>query len=120
MYFGLTEVIVQPVDFTTLKSQATLFFVEFFRQVLFGTQLANPTIAPEKAAGGDVDAVAVEEVFVKAARIPSIATGIVFFLSKHVAPQAAQDKNVGGEFVKRTCEVAIDALKTGLDVMPGL
>jgi hypothetical protein len=111
---------VQPVDFTNLKSQATLFFVEFFRQVLFGTQLANPTIVPEKAAGGEVDIVVVEEAFVKAARIPSVATGIVFFLSKHVAPHAAQDGNIGGEFVKRACEVAIDALRTGLDVMPGL
>jgi nucleolar MIF4G domain-containing protein 1 len=102
------------VDFTTVKSQGRLFFTEFFKQTFFSSHLANPSANPEKAAMPAFDRMAIEEVFIKAVKLPAVATGIVFFLSKHVAPHTEEGK--GENFASRACEVAMDTLRTGLDV----
>jgi hypothetical protein len=101
------------VDFSVLKGQARLFFIELFTHIFFSSHLANPSVTPEKAIATTFDQTAIEEVFIKAVKMPNISTGIVFFLSKHVASRA---EGAQEDFVGRACEVAMETLRTGLDV----
>jgi nucleolar MIF4G domain-containing protein 1 len=75
--------------------------------------MASPQAAPAAR-----ERAALEEVFVKAARIPGLAVGIVYFLGKFVRPGAGDRKD--GALAEWACEVALDTLRTGLDGLPGL
>lgn len=58
---------------------------------------------------------AVEEVFIKATRIEALALGLVYFLSQEMS--AAADEEDGG-LVKWASSVAVDTLRTRMDVIP--
>jgi nucleolar MIF4G domain-containing protein 1 len=56
---------------------------------------------------------ALEQVFIKATRMESLALGLLFFLQKEMS----QPKNGGSEqLVKWATGVAVDTLRTGMDV----
>lgn len=60
---------------------------------------------------------AIEEVFIKATRIEALALGLVYFLSKEMTGS----KNGEGEsLVKWASGVAVDTLRTGMDIVPNL
>jgi nucleolar MIF4G domain-containing protein 1 len=94
--------------------------VEFFSQTFFSTQLANPSVAPQKAIGGTFDHSAIDEVFMKAIRVPNLTVGIIYFLSKHIAATASEGGDDGSNVVTEACQAAIDTLRSGLDVTRSL
>ncbi|KAH9068370.1 hypothetical protein EDB83DRAFT_2376106 [Lactarius deliciosus] len=79
-----------PVDFTVLKPRTREFLSHFFRQLFANSQSSIPTLQSD---------VPHTQIFVKAARIQVLAMGL---------------------FIRWAIGVAIDALRTGLDIVPTL
>lgn len=59
----------------------------------------------------------VEEVFIKATRLETLALGLVYFFSKEMSALAGQN---GEELIKWATKVAVDTLRTGMDIIPNL
>ncbi|KAL1738484.1 hypothetical protein HDZ31DRAFT_50919, partial [Schizophyllum fasciatum] len=108
--------ILKPVDFTALKPRGRAFLRELLVQVLMATQTASPVLGavPQTRNRG-----AVEEVFIKAARVEALAMGLVYFLTQAVMRDTTEDDALG-RFVRWAGGVAKETLRTGLDVVPGL
>jgi nucleolar MIF4G domain-containing protein 1 len=60
---------------------------------------------------------AVEEVFIKATRIETLALGLVYFLSTEMTRPKDGEKE---GLVKWASGVAVDTLRTGMDIIPNL
>ncbi|KAL1697008.1 armadillo-type protein [Schizophyllum commune] len=108
--------ILKPVDFTVLKPRGRAFLRELLVQTFVATQTASPVLGatPQTRNRG-----AVEEVFIKAARVEALAMGLVYFITQVVMKEASAD-DAEGKFVKWAGGVAKETLRTGLDVVPGL
>uniref|UniRef100_D8Q3X7 MI domain-containing protein n=1 Tax=Schizophyllum commune (strain H4-8 / FGSC 9210) TaxID=578458 RepID=D8Q3X7_SCHCM len=108
--------ILKPVDFTVLKPRGRAFLRELLVQTFVASQTASPVLgaAPQTRNRG-----AVEEVFIKAARVEALAMGLVYFITQVVMKEAGAD-DAEGKFVKWAGGVAKETLRTGLDVVPGL
>ncbi|KAL1727850.1 hypothetical protein EV714DRAFT_253370 [Schizophyllum commune] len=108
--------ILKPVDFTVLKPRGRAFLRELLVQVFVASQTASPVLGavPQTRNRG-----AVEEVFIKAARVEALAMGLVYFITQVVMKEASAD-DAEGKFVKWAGGVAKETLRTGLDVVPGL
>jgi nucleolar MIF4G domain-containing protein 1 len=111
--------IIQPVDFTRLKSQTRDFFKEFFIQIFVNSQRSTPL-----ANSNIQDLVftrnrnAVEEVFSKVSRVEALAMGLVFFLSESFPEKHLKSDDEFSKFLKWAVGVAKDALRTGIDLIP--
>ncbi|KAH9178229.1 hypothetical protein EDB89DRAFT_2111852 [Lactarius sanguifluus] len=107
----VTLSVFKPVDFTVLKPRTRDFLSHFFRQLFANSQSSIPTLQ------SDVPPTRIktslEEIFVKAARIQVLAMGLVYFLTE-------MKKGSEEEFIRWAIGVAIDALRTGLDIVPAL
>jgi len=103
--------IFKPVDFTTLKPRTRDFFSYFFHQLFASSQVSVPVLGadlpPTRSKGP------IEEIFIKATRVQALAMGLVYFLTE-------MKKTSEEEFVRWASSVAIDTLRTGLDVIPTL
>ncbi|KAL1703573.1 armadillo-type protein [Schizophyllum commune] len=108
--------ILKPVDFTVLKPRGRAFLRELLEQIFVASQTASPVLGatPQTRNRG-----AVEEVFIKAARVEALAMGLVYFITQVVMKEASAD-DAEGKFVKWAGGVAKETLRTGLDVVPGL
>ncbi|KAI5833141.1 ARM repeat-containing protein [Schizophyllum commune Tattone D] len=108
--------ILKPVDFTVLKPRGRAFLRELLVQTFVASQTASPVLSatPQTRNRG-----AVEEVFIKAARVEALAMGLVYFITQVVMKEASAD-DAEGKFVKWAGGVAKETLRTGLDVVPGL
>ncbi|KAL1683344.1 armadillo-type protein [Schizophyllum commune] len=108
--------ILKPVDFTVLKPRGRAFLRELIVQIFVASQTASPVLGatPQTRNRG-----AVEEVFIKAARVEALAMGLVYFITQVVMKEASAD-DAEGKFVKWAGGVAKETLRTGLDVVPGL
>jgi len=62
---------------------------------------------------------AIEEILVKAVRIENLAMGLVYFLTNVFLKQTSDDDAVT-KFVKWASELALDILRTGIDIIPSL
>lgn len=62
---------------------------------------------------------AIEEIFVKAARIENLTIGLVYFLTNVFMRHASDDDTVTN-FVKWASKLALDILRTGVDIIPSL
>jgi len=103
--------IFKPVDFTVLKPRTHDFLSYFFHQLFASSQVSAPVLRadlPRTRSKGPI-----EEIFIKATRIQALAMGLVYFLTE-------LKKTSEEEFVQWACAVAIDTLRTGLDVIPTL
>ncbi|KAH9945189.1 MIF4G-domain-containing protein [Epithele typhae] len=106
-----TLAVLKPVDFTVLKPAAAAFVRELVVHVLANTQRATPLLSNEdlpttKNKGP------LEGVFVKGAKVPALALGLVFFI---------RDAMKGEEgFLKWASGVALETLRTGMDIVPDL
>lgn len=109
--FLVTKLLPQPVDFTVLKPRTRDFLSYFFRQLFINSQTSIPTLQSDLPATRNK--ASLEEIFVKAARIQVLAMGLVYFLTE-------TKKGSEEEFIRWAIGVAIDALRTGLDVVPAL
>jgi nucleolar MIF4G domain-containing protein 1 len=99
------------VDFTMLKPRTRDFLSYFFRQLFTNSQTSSPTLQSDVPATRNK--ASLEEIFVKAARIQVLAMGLVYFLTE-------MKKGSEDEFIRWAIGVAIDALRTGLDIVPAL
>ncbi|KAI8980186.1 ARM repeat-containing protein [Trametes punicea] len=107
-----TLAILKPVDFTVLKPQSQAFMREMFIHLLANTQLSTPLLSSERKE--DLPTTRnkgpLEEVFLKGAKTQAVALGLVYFL------QMAFKGEDG--FLKWACQVALDTLRTGMEVVP--
>jgi len=60
---------------------------------------------------------ALEQVFIKATRIESLALGLLFFLQKNMSQPGDGDSE---QLVKWATGIAVDTLRTGMDVVTSL
>lgn len=116
---SVTLAILKPLDFTVLKPRTHAFLMELFTQLLANTQLSTPLLT------SDVNGYpttrnrgAVEEVFIKATRIQTLALGLVYFLGENFQGRAIQDNESG--FMQWAAKVAVGTLRTGAQVVAGL
>ncbi|KAI0342843.1 hypothetical protein BDW22DRAFT_1357370 [Trametopsis cervina] len=111
--------IFKPVDFTTLKPQTRQFFTELFTQLLVNTQLPTPLLSSDpKGFPNTRNRGSLEEVFIKATRIETLALGLVYFLRHMLGQEQEQDGGLG--FVKWAVKVATETLRTGIDIVATL
>ncbi|KAI0359869.1 MIF4G-domain-containing protein [Trametes cingulata] len=107
-----TLAILKPVDFTVLKPQSQAFLREMFVHVFANTQLATPLLSSERKE--DLPTTRnkgpLEEVFLKGSKVQAVALGLVYFL------QTAFKGEEG--FLKWASQVALDTLRTGMEVVP--
>ena len=94
-----------------LKPQTREFLSYFFRQLFTSSQTSIPTLQSDVPPTRNK--ASLEEIFVKAARIQALAMGLVYFLTE-------MKKGSDEDFIRWAIGVAIDALRTGLDVVPAL
>ncbi|KAI0649110.1 ARM repeat-containing protein [Trametes meyenii] len=104
-----TLAVLKPVDFTVLKPQAREFLRELFVHAFANTQLATPLLSSEDLPSTRNKG-PLEEVFLKGAKIQAVGLGLVYFLP-------ITFKGDEG-FLKWANQVALDALRTGMDVVP--
>ncbi|KAF8263879.1 MIF4G-domain-containing protein [Lactarius quietus] len=107
----VTLSVFKPVDFTVLKPRTRDFLSHFFRQLFVNSQTSIPTLQSDMPPTRNKDSL--EEIFVKAARIQALAMGLVYFLTE-------MKKGSEEEFIRWAIGVAIDTLRTGLDIVPAL
>jgi nucleolar MIF4G domain-containing protein 1 len=96
------------VDFTVLKPRTRDFLSHFFHQLFANSQLSAPILSGELPRTRNKDPL--EEIFIKATRIQMLSMGLVYFLSE-------MKKASGKEFIEWACSIAIDILRTGMDVI---
>lgn len=108
--------ISQPVDFTNLKPQTHQFFTDMFTHILVGSQLPTPLLSTDpKDFPSTRNRGPLEEVFIKASRIETLALGIAYFLSQTFGQGKERDDT--STFIKWASKVAIETLRTGIDVV---
>ncbi|KAF8501675.1 hypothetical protein F5888DRAFT_1259735 [Russula emetica] len=103
--------IFKPVDFTVLKPRTRDFLSYFFHQLFASSQVSAPVLGTDLPPTRSKDPI--EEIFIKATRVQALAMGLVYFLTE-------MKKTSEEEFVQWASAVAIDTLRTGLDVIPTL
>lgn len=88
----------QPVDFTILKHQTTQFLSAFYSQLFVSSQVSTPM--PRKADTEDLamnkNRAAVEEIFIKATGMQTLAMGLVYLLSSSFATTGSNRFIVNG------------------------
>ncbi|KAH9903026.1 MIF4G-domain-containing protein [Cubamyces lactineus] len=107
-----TLAILKPVDFTVLKPQAQAFMREMFIHLLANTQLSTPLLSSERPEDlpKSRNKGPLEEVFLKGAKIQAVALGLVYFLQTTFKGEEG--------FLKWASQVALDTLRTGMEVVP--
>lgn len=107
----------QPVDFTILQAQSRVFLTQLLTHAIISTQLSTPLLSNDPKGYPDThNRGPLEEVFIKATRVPALALGLIYFIGEMDHADLAE----GGEFLKWARKVALDTLKTGMDVVPNL
>ena len=91
---------------------------ELFTQLFASTQLATPPLGvsalPTTRNRGPL-----EDVFAKAAHLPALVVGVVYFLGEAFRAEAREENPEHG-FIKWASGVARDTLRTGASSMVGL
>ncbi|CAL1716321.1 unnamed protein product [Somion occarium] len=115
----ITLAVLKPVDFTILKSQSRKFLVQLLVHVFISSQLSSPLISSDpKDIPRTRNRGPLEEIFIKATRIQTLALGLVYFLGQVVKHEVDQIDDAG--FLSWASKVALDTLRTGMDVVPTL
>jgi nucleolar MIF4G domain-containing protein 1 len=98
-----------------LKPSTCTFLSNFFTHLFIATQVSVPVLGnsiPTTRNRG-----ALEQVFIKATRMESLALGLLFFLQKEMSQPRDRDSE---QLVKWATGVAMDTLRTGMDVVTNL
>lgn len=116
---GLLNVMPQPVDFTIVKTRTQEFLRELLLQIFIDSQVVVPRldVSPSEIFEAR-NKKTIEEIFIKATRIESLAMGLVYFMT-------GAFKNISGaepfiQFVKWADDLSRNTLRTGIDVIPTL
>ncbi|KAL0574986.1 suppressor of glycerol defect [Marasmius crinis-equi] len=111
--------VLKPIDFTQVNPQARKFLDELFVNIFLSSQSSSPLI--EVGTSATRNRGSVEEIFLKATKLQTLAMGILFFFSKMFRFEG--DDKLGEEtkrLVKWGVGVAKDTIQTGLDIVPTL
>ncbi|THH33208.1 hypothetical protein EUX98_g958 [Antrodiella citrinella] len=109
--------ILKPVDFTILQTQSRNFLTQLVTYTILATQLSTPLLSLDPKDHPDThNRGPLEEVFIKATHIPVLALGLVYFIGE----MNHADTGESSGFLKWARKVALDTLKTGMDVVPNL
>lgn len=101
-----------------LKSQTTFFLRQLLINLLLSSQSTSPLV------GGEVyvsrNRASIEDIFIKASKLQTVSMGLVFFLSKGLIFDNADDIDDPNiiKLVKWGVEIAMDTLRGGLDIVP--
>ncbi|KAI0926110.1 hypothetical protein AcV5_008659 [Taiwanofungus camphoratus] len=112
-----TLAVLKPVDFTILKPQSQIFLRELIIQLFVSAQLSTPILSSDpKDLPTSRNRGPLEEVFLKATRMQALTIGLVYFIGESFKGDRGEDSG----FLKWASQVAIDTLRTGMDVVAGL
>ena len=127
---------LQPIDFTIIKPQTRQFLVDLFTSIYVSSQLStSPLSLPNTSSSGSSSSLSspntknrgvIEEIFIKATRVSSLAMGLMYWLSEldkifEVRDDEHQEETEGvGRWLQWANKVALETIKTGLDVVPNL
>ncbi|KAJ4494884.1 hypothetical protein C8J55DRAFT_466030 [Lentinula edodes] len=116
---SVTLAVLKPIDFTMLKSQTQMFLQQLFIYLFLSSQSKSPLISANTSSSRNRSSI--EEVFIKASRLQTLAMGLVFFLSKRLslAENDEVDQDIA-KLVKWGTEIAKDTLRSRLDIVPDL
>ncbi|GLB40326.1 putative protein with domain in DAP-5, eIF4G, MA-3 and other proteins [Lyophyllum shimeji] len=116
----VTLAILKPVDFTSLKAQTKEFLREMLVQSFICSQRATPMIASDpRAVPTTRNRGTIEEIFIKATRIDTLAMGLVYFMSEAFRDVPREEDEMA-KLIKWANELAKDTLRTGVDIVPTL
>ena len=101
------------MDFTVLKLRTRDFLSHLFHQVFANSQVSMPILSGSGELPHTRNKRPLEEIFIKATRIQALTMGLVYFLTEM---KKASEK----EFIQWASTVAIDTLRTGVNVIPTL
>ncbi|KAI0784591.1 armadillo-type protein [Abortiporus biennis] len=125
-----SPLVLKPIDFTIIKPQTRQFLTDLFISIYVSSQLSTPPLDlspssesfPKTKNRGTI-----EEIFIKATRVSSLAIGLVYWLGEmgrkfkegeKEAPENGDEE--GKKWLYWANAVALDTLRTGLDVVPNL
>ncbi|KAK7050892.1 suppressor of glycerol defect [Paramarasmius palmivorus] len=119
---SISLAVLKPVDFTQLKSQTRTFLRELFVNIFVCSQSSSPLIDSNgQGISTTRNRGAIEEIFIKATRIQTLAMGLVFFLSDGLKLEVGTGASEPvRKLVGWGVEVAKDTIRTGLDIVPSL
>ena len=100
--------VLKPVDFAALKKPARAFMHELFVHVFANTQLATPWLASQDLPGAR-DKGALEDVFLKGAKLRALALGLTYYLREAF--------KAGDGFLDWASQIALQVLQSSVDVM---
>jgi nucleolar MIF4G domain-containing protein 1 len=103
------------VDFALLKLSTSTFLSNFFVHLSIATQVSVPVLGDSIPTTRNREAL--EQVFIKATRMESLRLGLLYFLQKVMTQPREGDSE---QLVKWATGVAMDTLKTGMDIVPNL
>ncbi|TEB34519.1 ARM repeat-containing protein [Coprinellus micaceus] len=117
---AVTLMILKPVDFTILKPQTKEFLRELFSQILVASQVSTPLLTDDiSSIQLTKNRTPVEEIFIKASRVGTLAMGLAYFLTETFKP-LRNETDVGSKFISWGVALATDTLKSGLDFVQAL
>ncbi|KAI0038012.1 ARM repeat-containing protein [Auriscalpium vulgare] len=109
----VTLAIYKPVDFTSLKTQTQKFMTEFHRHLFLNSQSSAPVLSSDtKNLLFARKKSALEEIFIKATRIETLAAGLAYFLPRTFKLTASEDPET--VFMAWASGVAVETLRTGI------
>ena len=116
---AISLAVLKPVDFITLKPATRRFIRDLLERVFFDTQARSPALAarvqelPPKR-----DRTAIETVFLKAARVSTLAAGLAYFVAEMEKGRGTEsDEDV---FYNWAGSVAVETLRIGADIVSSL
>ncbi|TFY83229.1 hypothetical protein EWM64_g793 [Hericium alpestre] len=116
---NITLAVFKPVDFMAIKPQTHRFLAEFCKQLFLSSQTPTPILSSQvKDLPSTRNRGAIEQIFIKATRIQALALGLVYFLTETFRKQDGSDEEV--VFLKWASGVAVDTLRTGMDIISTL
>lgn len=107
------------MDFTILKPQTKAFLKELFSQIFINSQRSTLRVGTPLDANMTYtrNRNAVEEIFTKAARMQTLAMGLVYFLSEEFkAKKELSGTDESAKFTRWAVGVAKDTLRTRVDI----
>ncbi|KIJ39870.1 hypothetical protein M422DRAFT_174507 [Sphaerobolus stellatus SS14] len=117
---SVTVAILKPVDFTMLQPHTREFLQNLFYQLFISSQVASPAVAVNAAAAKYLkdsrSQEALEAVFMKATRIPTLTHGILYLFKGVVRGENVSDNEVVSGTIRWAREVAQETLRAGLDL----
>lgn len=94
--------------------------VELFAQINISTQVSAPVVGPDPSGIPNTrNRGPIEEVFIRATKVTTLALGLIFFLGEVTAKEFDQSQT-GSQFLGWANMVALDTLRMGMDVIPNL